>query len=167
MRRRLDIYVDAPTGQALRTKFGYVFETPAGGSYPAMANERRVVGGEPIVIEGPGGPIEAAPFHVRHGDIAALGYRFGAVAYTPDLNGVPPESLRWLEGLDLWIVDALRYAPHPSHWSLEETLAWIERLRPRRAVLTNLHTDLDYQTLRQRLPAGIEPAYDGMRLETL
>ena len=164
-RRRLDIYLDARAGEALRAKFGYVFATPPGGSYPAMANERRIVAGERIVIEGPGGVIETTPFHVQHGDISALGFRFGAVAYTPDLNGVPPDSLRWLEGLDLWIVDALRYAPHPSHWSLEETLAWIERLRPRRAVLTNLHTDLDYETLRRRLPDGVEPAYDGMRLE--
>ena len=78
---------------------------------------------------------------------------------------MPKHSLRWLEGLDLWIVDALRPTPHPSHWSLAETLDWIARLQPRRAVLTNLHTDLDYETLRQLLPEGVEPAYDGMRLE--
>ena len=79
--------------------------------------------------------------------------------------GFPPASRRFLEGLEVWIVDALRYAPHPSHFSLEEALAWIETMRPRRAILTNLHTDLDYETLRRRLPAGVVPAYDGMRIE--
>jgi phosphoribosyl 1,2-cyclic phosphate phosphodiesterase len=165
MRRRLDIYGDELTLRALRRKFAYVFETPHGSGYPPIANARGLTPGETIVIEGPGGPIEATPFEVAHGDISALGFRFGAVAYTPDLNGVPAHSLRWLEGLDLWIVDALRYTPHPSHWSLAETLDWVARLQPRRAVLTNLHTDLDYETLRQRLPEGVEPAYDGMRLE--
>jgi phosphoribosyl 1,2-cyclic phosphate phosphodiesterase len=165
MRRRLDLYADAPTLQALQRKFAYVFETPPGSGYPPIANARGLTPGEPIVIAGPGGPIEATPFEVAHGDIPALGLRFGGVAYTPDLNGVPAHSLRLLEGLDLWIVDALRYTPHPSHWSLAETLDWIARLQPRRAVLTNLHTDLDYETLRQRLPEGVEPAYDGMRLE--
>jgi phosphoribosyl 1,2-cyclic phosphate phosphodiesterase len=78
---------------------------------------------------------------------------------------VPEASRPWLEGLDVWILDALRYAPHPSHWSLDEALAGIEKMRPRRAVLTNLHIDLDYETLRRRLPPNVEPAYDGMRIE--
>ncbi len=86
--------------------------------------ERRIRAGEPIVVEGAGGPIEAIPFDLEHGDISALGFRFGGLAYTPDLNGVPEASRRWLEGLDVWIVDALRYAPHPSHWSLDDALAW-------------------------------------------
>ena len=165
MRRRLDIYVDEPTSQALRRKFAYVFETPRGSSYPPIALERRIHAGQRVAVEGPGGAIEATPFDLDHGEISALGFRFGGLAYTPDLNGVPPESERWLEGLDVWIVDALRYRRHPSHWSLDETLAAIEKLRPRRAVLTNLHIDLDYEALRRRLPEGIEPAYDGMRLE--
>ena len=138
MRRRLDIHVDAPTSEALRRKFGYIFETPPGSSYPPMAEERRIRAGEPIVVEGAGGPIEAMPFDLEHGDIGALGFRFGGLAYTPDLNGVPEASRRWLEGLDVWVVDALRYAPHPSHWSLDDALAGIETMRPRRAVLTNL-----------------------------
>ena len=165
MRRRLDIYADTTTSAALRRKFGYIFETPPGSSYPPMAEERRIRAGEPIVIEGAGGPIEAIPFDLDHGDIRALGFRFGGLAYTPDLNGVPEASRPWLEGLDVWIVDALRYAPHPSHWSLDEALAGIEKMRPRRAVLTNLHIDLDYEPLRRRLPPNVEPAYDGMRIE--
>ena len=81
------------------------------------------------------------------------------------LAGSPRRSRRWLAGLDLWIVDALRYTPHPSHFTVAEALDWIERLKPRRAILTNMHVDLDYATLRQQLPAGIEPAYDGLRIE--
>ena len=67
-----------------------------------------------------------------------------------------------LAGLDIWIVDALRYRPHPSHFSVEDALTWIERIKPRRAILTNLHSDLDYDALRARLPAHVEPAYDGL-----
>ena len=67
-----------------------------------------------------------------------------------------------LAGLDVWIVDALRYAPHPSHFSLADALAWIERLKPKRAILTNLHSDLDYEDAAARLPPHVEPAYDGI-----
>jgi phosphoribosyl 1,2-cyclic phosphate phosphodiesterase len=86
------------------------------------------------------------------------------MAYTPDIDGVPEASLPQLEGLDLWIVDALRRTPHPSHWSLSQTLEWIARMRPKRAVITNLHVDMDFDTLAKELPAGVEPAYDGMDL---
>ena len=86
------------------------------------------------------------------------------MAYTPDIDGVPEASLKYLEGLDLWIVDALRRTPHPSHWSLSQTLDWIARIKPHRAVITNLHVDMDYATLVAELPPGVEPAYDDMEL---
>jgi phosphoribosyl 1,2-cyclic phosphate phosphodiesterase len=165
MRMRIEMHMDVQTSDLVRGKFSYIFETPAGSSYPPIVDERRLTPGKVCVISGRGGPIAAMPFLLEHGDIPALGFRIGGLAYTPDLNGVPEASLPHLEGLDVWIIDALRYAPHPSHLSLDEALAWIERLRPRRAVLTNLHTDLDYETLRKRLPDHIEPAYDGMRIE--
>ncbi len=75
---------------------------------------------------------------------------------------MPAESIAALADLDVWIVDALRYRPHPSHFSLDDALAWIERLKPRRAILTNLHADLDYEVLRGKLPAHVVPAFDGM-----
>ncbi|MGH6851838.1 MAG: MBL fold metallo-hydrolase, partial [Methylocella sp.] len=115
-------------------------------------------------INGPGGPLDAVPFKLGHGEIDALGFRFGKAAYSPDLNAVPFESLGFLEGLDLWIVDALRYTPHPSHFSLPETLDWIAKLRPKRAILTNLHSDLDFARLKSELPENVEPAFDGMRI---
>ncbi len=165
MGRPIDVYLDASTSPLLRRKFGYVFETPPGSSYPPIAREKRIRAGEPVVVEGPGGPIEAIPFDLEHGETTALGFRIGGLAYTPDLNRAPAESRRFLEGLDVWIIDALRYRRHPSHLAVDEALALIETMRPRRAILTNLHVDLDYETLRRRLPEGVEPAYDGMRVE--
>ncbi len=165
MRKRIEIFMDEPTSAAVREKFGYIFATPPGGSYPPILRERRLTAGVACPVIGRGGTIDAIPFALVHGDIPALGFRIGDLAYTPDLNGIPEASLPFLEGLDVWIVDALRYTPHPSHFSLEETLGWIEKLRPRRAILTNLHTDLDYEILRRRLPETITPAYDGLRVE--
>ena len=92
----------------------------------------------------------------------SLGFRFGKLAYSCDLSGMPSASVAALAGLDVWIVDALRYRPHPSHFSLDDALAWIERLKPRRAILTNLHADLDYEAVRKAVPPHVEPAYDGM-----
>lgn len=164
MRRRIDMHMDEPTSQVVRNNFSYIFESPPGSQYPPLLNERRLIHGQPARIDGPGGPLEAWPFLLDHGEIEALGFRFGDVAYTPDLIKVPDDSLAFLEGLDLWIIDALRYTRHPSHLSVEEALELIARMKPRRAILTNLHTDLDYATLRAQLPASVEPAYDGMVL---
>jgi len=165
MRRRLDVHMNELTSLIVRRAFAYIFETPEGSSYPPIANELRLRAGKLCRIAGPGGAIEAMPFDLDHGEISALGFRFGALAYTPDVKQIPEASLPFLEGLDLWIIDALRYRPHPSHFSLDDALHWIERMRPRRAILTNLHTDLDYETLRTSLPAHVTPAYDGMRVE--
>jgi phosphoribosyl 1,2-cyclic phosphate phosphodiesterase len=118
-----------------------------------------------VTIQGEGGSIAALPVLQRHGDIDSLGFRFGRLAYSCDLNAMPDESAAALAGLDVWVVDALRYRPHPSHFSLADALAWIERIRPRRAILTNLHADLDYETLRRQLPPHVEPAYDGLKIE--
>jgi phosphoribosyl 1,2-cyclic phosphate phosphodiesterase len=158
------MWMDEATSADVRAKFGYIFETPPGSSYPALLNEARIAHGEPVRVDGPGGLIEAVPFRLNHGEIDALGLRFGDIAYTPDLNGIPDESLPCLENLDLWIVDALRYTRHPSHLSLAETLDWIARLKPKRAIITNMHIDLDYGRLAKEIPAGIVPAYDGMRI---
>lgn len=164
MRRRVDVYLDDVTEEALRARFGYIFETPPGSQYPPLMNVRRLEHGVETVVDGPGGPVAATPFRVNHGDMDALGFRIGGMAYTPDVVAVPDQSVPYLEDLDLWIIDALRYTRHPSHFSLEEALGWIERMKPRRAVLTNLHTDLDYDALSAELPKGVLAAYDGMRL---
>ncbi len=165
MRRRIDIHMDEATSLVVRNAFSYIFQSPDGSSYPPIANELRLAPGKLCRIDGPGGAVEAMPFDLDHGDIGALGLRFGKIAYTPDLKRIPEASLPFLEDLDMWIIDALRERPHPTHFSLDDALSWIETMRPRRAVLTNLHNDLDYETLRARLPAHVTPAYDGMRIE--
>jgi phosphoribosyl 1,2-cyclic phosphate phosphodiesterase len=164
-RRRVDVYADAPTSAILHARFGYCFTSPEGSEYPPIVTEHRIAAGAEVTIEAEGGAIAALPFTQLHGGGQTLGFRFGDLAYSCDVSGIPDESLKVLRDLDVWVVDALRRKPHPSHFSLEESLAWIERVRPRRAVLTNLHTDLDYETLRRSLPAGIEPAFDGMKIE--
>jgi phosphoribosyl 1,2-cyclic phosphate phosphodiesterase len=162
---RLDIHMDEPTALRVRDAFSYVFETPKGSSYPPMATDLRLRSGSPCKIEGQGGAIEATPFDLNHGEINALGFRIGNLAYTPDVKRIPAASRPLLEGLEVWIIDALRYRQHPSHFSLDEALAEIEAMRPKRAILTNLHTDLDYEALLKRLPEHIVPAYDGMRVD--
>ena len=106
-------------------------------------------------------------FDLTHGNIPALGYRIGASAYTPDVSDIPEASWSFLENLDLWIIDGLRYTGHPSHFSVSDALSWIARFKPKRAVITNMHSDLDYEVLRQSLPEGVIPAYDGMRLQVI
>jgi phosphoribosyl 1,2-cyclic phosphate phosphodiesterase len=164
-RRRIDVYLDEPTYQVVYFRFGYCFVKPPGSNYPPILNEHRIHAGKSVTIEGAGGPITALPFLQDHGDIASLGFRFGNTAYSSDVRDLAPESVAALAGLDLWIVDALRYTPHPSHFSVSEALVWIERIAPRRAILTNLHTDLDYEELRARLPPHVEPAFDGLKVE--
>jgi phosphoribosyl 1,2-cyclic phosphate phosphodiesterase len=146
----------------LSQRFGYCFETPPGSSYPPILNEHRITAGTPVEIRGEGGAIAVMPFLQDHGDLPSLGYRFGPVAYSSDLVDLPAESVPALAGLDLWIVDALRYKPHPSHFSVDQALEWIARIGPKRAILTNMHTDLDYAELKAKLPPHVEPAYDGL-----
>jgi phosphoribosyl 1,2-cyclic phosphate phosphodiesterase len=163
-RRRIDVFMDKVTGASMVHRFGYILQPSGGSLYPPLCNEHRIVDGQAFSIEGPGGSVDAVPFRLDHGDIEALGLRFGGIAYTPDLVAIPESSQEYLADLDLWIIDALRYAPHPTHLSLAQALDWIDRLKPRRAVLTNMHTDLDYATLLRELPPHVVPAYDGMRL---
>jgi phosphoribosyl 1,2-cyclic phosphate phosphodiesterase len=161
--RPVDVYMDEPTVRAMRIRFGYCFASPPGSDYPPIATERPLVAGRPITINGQGGPIDVLPVLQEHGGIASLGFRFGAAAYSADIKSLPDDSLASMAGLDVWVVDALRKSPHPSHFNLDEALAWIARVKPNRAILTNLHTDMDYDDLRRHLPAGVEPAFDGMR----
>lgn len=162
MRHRIDIHMDAPTADAVLLRFDYIFQTPPGSQYPPLLDFKPIEDGRACVINGAGGPVSGIPFRLRHGDIDALGFRFGNVAYTPDVVDIPDESLPYLEDLDVWIIDALQYRPHPSHFSLGEALEWIDRMKPRRAILTNLNTDLDFERLKSEIPAGVEPAWDGM-----
>ena len=163
-RQRVNVWIDEPTSRAMHARFGYCFMTPPGSEYPPILTEHRMVPGQTVSIAGQGGPIEALPVLQEHGDIPSLGFRFGNLAYSADIKSLSAESVAALAGLDVWIVDALRKAPHPSHFNLDEALDWIARVKPKRAILTNLHSDMDYAALRASLPAGVEPAYDGMKI---
>jgi len=163
-RQRIPVHMDAATKATMLRRFEYVFE--GAGGYPPIADPFPIPGfGKDWAIDGPSGAIPIVAFDQDHGEVRSLGFRFGPVAYSSDVAQIPEASFETLAGVDTWIVDALRITPHPSHAHLERTLQWVERLRPRRAILTNMHIDLDYAALLQSLPAGVEPAFDGMRFE--
>lgn len=164
MKRRIPLYTDAATGAVLRSRFDYCFVSPPGSGYPPIVEERPLEPGTRVTVDGPGGPVDALPFDMEHGRIRALGFRFGDVAYASDVSLMPESSIAALADLELLIIDALRYTPHPTHFTVDEALALIARVRPRRAVLTNLHTDLDYDTLAAELPEGVVPAFDGLSI---
>ncbi|MBM1311801.1 MBL fold metallo-hydrolase [Sulfitobacter mediterraneus] len=162
MRQRLPVWADEPTRAALLERFGYAFIRPEGSMYPPILDMHNIEGD--VTIEGAGGTLTFTPFLVNHGGMDALGFKMNNVAYLPDVASIPDDVWPHLQGLRCWIVDALRRDPHPTHSHLNQTLDWIKDMAPQEAVLTNMHNDLDYQTLRGELPAHISPAYDGMTL---
>ncbi len=161
-RERLAVWADGATQDALYSRFGYAFTQPAGSPYPPILDMHTIDGA--ITIDGAGGPLTLHPLRLNHGSIDALGFRVGGLAYTPDVVTIYPESWPMLQGLDLWIVDALRRKPHPTHAHLDMALDWIAQARPARAVLTNMHVDLDYATVAAETPDHVTPAHDGMVL---
>ena len=163
-RARIPVYFNRATGKDILSRFSYCFTAPPGSGYPPILDHKPIEAGESRTISGKGGPISLAPFLVQHGDIPSLGYRIGATAYLPDVSDIPAESLAALDNLDLWIIDGLRYAPHYSHFHVDRALSWIARMKPKRAIITNMHSDLDYEVLRKQLPDGVAPAFDGMRI---
>jgi phosphoribosyl 1,2-cyclic phosphate phosphodiesterase len=164
-RKRITVHADARTQTSLTRRFGYLFETPPGSAYPAILDLQPLQAGTTLAVVGAGGAIEALPMAVEHGpNYEALGFRFDGLGYVPDVSLLPPTAKAALAGLDLLILDCLRETPHPSHFSLSDALATIAELKPRRTVLTNLHADLDYNRLRNRLEPGIDVAFDGMRI---
>ncbi|AHM04450.1 Metal-dependent hydrolase of the beta-lactamase superfamily I, PhnP protein [Roseibacterium elongatum DSM 19469] len=162
MRQRLPVWADGATQNDLLNRFGYAFVQPAGSAYPPILDLNSITGD--VVIDGPGGPVTLTPFEVTHGNIHALGFRIGDLAYLPDVSDIPEDAWPVLEGLDCWVLDALRRTPHPSHAHLDKSLEWIARAAPRRAILTNMHIDLDYRTVLNETPAHITPAHDGMMI---
>lgn len=163
-RRRIDVWMDAATRASLTRRFGYIFESE--GHYPAIANPHAAPAfGASMRVDGPSGPIPVTTFDQDHGGIRSLGYRFGSVAYSSDVVGLPEASFEALRDLDVWILDALRYTRHPTHAHVDLALEWIARVKPKRAILTNMHIDLDFADLARRLPPGVEPAVDGLRIE--
>ena len=160
----LPIYANGETLAALKRIYLYAFDgrpIPKGYFRP-----------DPHVVDGPFtlGDLEIVPLPLPHGQMMTTGYLFvqngqKRLAYLSDCKEIPAEAVARVRGVDVVVLDALRYTPHPSHAHVGQTLEWIARVKPRRAILTNLHVDLDYETLRRELPAGVEPAFDGMKIE--
>lgn len=165
LRRPIDVWMDKPTRAIVMAPFGYCFHQAPDSSYPAFCTEKKLIPHEPFSIDGPGGTVTINTLIAEHGDINALGVRINNAVYLPDMKQIShPDSVRMLSDVQVLIVDALRYNPHPSHLNLEESLAFIEKVNPERAILTNMHGDLDYQTIKQKLPPGVEPGFDGLRV---
>jgi phosphoribosyl 1,2-cyclic phosphate phosphodiesterase len=159
--RPVPAYADAPTLAVLEKRFSYAVSTVTmdRGLYnPILA---------PQLIDGPLtiGDLEIGVFEQKHGNGTSLGLRFGGFGYSTDAVALDEMAFAALEGVEVWVVDATREEPHPSHAHLERTLEWIARLRPRRAYLTHMNHTMDYDRLRSILPAGVEPAYDGLVIE--
>lgn len=160
IRRRLPVWADGATQDALLSRFGYAFVQPEGSSYPPILDLHTIDGD--VTIDGAGGPITLTPFEVKHGSIHALGFRVGDLAYLPDVSDIPGAAWAVLGGLDCFIIDALRRTPHPTHAHLAQALDWLEQSGARRGVLTDLHIDMDYDDVAAETPDHIVPAYDGM-----
>jgi len=161
----LDVHADADALAILTHRFDYCFAPlpPGGNIYarPALT---------PCIINGPFrvGSIDVIPFAQDHGFSNSLGFRFGRIAYSTDVVRLSDEAFEVLEGVETWVVDCVRLEPpHPVHAHWEITRGWIERLRPKRAILTHMNHMMDYDTLCRLLPDGVEPAYDGMVIEAI
>jgi phosphoribosyl 1,2-cyclic phosphate phosphodiesterase len=162
----IDIYADSPTMARLHQAFGYCFETPEGSSYPPILKAHIIDHSQPINVDGDGGIIVLEPLAQIHGDIISLGFRVGNIAYCSDVSDFPPDTVGKLADLDTLVIDALQYRYHPSHLSVGQALEWIERLKPRQAVLTHMHVPLDYERISNETPSHVMPAFDGMTVET-
>ena len=162
MRKRVPVWADEATQRTLVSRFGYAFVQPKGSLYRPILEMNNLNG--PVTVSGAGGEITFEPFLVEHGGIMANGFRMGGVAYLPDVSGMTDDSWKAVQGLDIWIVDALRREPHPTHSHLAQTLEWIEKAAPKQAVLTNMHIDLDYETVLAETPDHVDVAYDGKQI---
>ena len=159
-RERIQAWMDVATRDALVPRFPYIFESQMG--YPAILELNEIPGhGARWSVDGAGGSVPVVTFDQGHGPIRAVGYRMGSIAYSSDIDALDEAAFEALTGCKLWIVDALRWTKHPTHSHVDLTLEWIARSGVDRAVLTNLHIDLDYNALSALLPANVEVGFDG------
>jgi len=158
MKKRVDIYADRKTLDMLENRFDYIFASKE--NYPAICK-----GHEIDLSSFEIGALNIQPFTQIHGQNTSLGFHLNRIAYSTDFNAIPEESDEHLYNLDLWVVDALRPEPHPTHSHLEQTLQLIEKYKPKKAILTHMAWEMDYETVKAGLPDYIEPAYDGLVIE--
>jgi phosphoribosyl 1,2-cyclic phosphate phosphodiesterase len=157
----IPLWADAMTLAEIRRRFGYVFSPPTDpGRFSRPALEPHEITGR-FAIRG----VPITPFAQNHGYCTTLGLRIGAMAYSTDVTELDEAAFVALAGIELWIVDCMRRAPHPTHSDLRKTLGWIAQLHPRRAILTHMDHTLDYRRLSSELPEGVEPGRDGLVIE--
>jgi phosphoribosyl 1,2-cyclic phosphate phosphodiesterase len=161
MKRPIPLYAVAETMREIARRFDYVVQPAAtpDSFYKPMVVQHVIDGA--FAIAG----IPVVPFEQDHGFGRTTGLRIGDIGYSTDVVEMDEAGFRSLEGVDVWIVDCLRYEAHPTHSHLAKTLGWIARVRPRRAVLTHMDVQLDYATLSRELPEGVEPGYDGLTID--
>ena len=166
MRKRIPTYMDAHTKTFVFNRFNYCFEMPEGRVHPAILELQPLIkSGDFFAIEGPGGSIDITTLGLSHGPTPSLGFIFdGKTVYTPDVWGIADDVLNLIESPEIWIVDALRYSSHPTHAHVDKSLSWLAKTKTRKAVLTNLHIDMDFDVLEKETLAGQCVAHDGMKL---
>jgi len=156
------LYCEENVERQIRTSFNYAFNPPDPKAHqfaiPRLSFER--IGLEPFEVLG----LAIQPIRLLHGELPLLGFRLGDVAYCTDVSHIPDESWPLLEGLDVLILDALRETPHPTHFSVGQSLEVVERVKPRRAYFTHISHRLDHEATTARLPDGVELAYDGLQI---
>ncbi|TCZ66918.1 MBL fold metallo-hydrolase [Roseicella aquatilis] len=161
LKRSVDAFGTRLTLQKLDERFDYAFIGPTEFFFRPALEPRPIAYGEHFETAG----MTVHALRQDHGVMETLGLRVGDFAYSTDVVQLPEESLAALEGLDTWVVGCFQYRAHHVHANLERVLDWVARLRPRRTVLTHMSTAMDYGRLLRELPAGVEPAYDGLVLE--
>jgi phosphoribosyl 1,2-cyclic phosphate phosphodiesterase len=158
----LDVFGTYVTLAELRSRFDYAFHPPGPqGFFRPSLTARPVAPGEVVDMGG----LTVRVMRQDHRVMETLGFRIGRFAYSTDLVTMPEESFAALRDLDTWVVGCFQRAPHPVHAHIDLVRDWAARLRPRRTVLTHMGMDLDWSWMRANLPDGIEPGFDGMRLE--
>ena len=161
-RAKLPVYADRQTRKRLQEGFGYIFKKPEGSNYPAILDLNEL--SDPTKINGDGGTIVFEPLQVKHGDIDALGFKIGNLAYIPDVSEIYKNTWSKIFGIKTLVIDALRYDPHPSHSHVAQTLEWIEKLEPEHAYLINLNIELDYQKLSGQVPKNVTVCHDMLKI---
>tara|TARA_B110000240_G_scaffold197725_1_gene254085 strand:+ start:1037 stop:1828 length:792 start_codon:yes stop_codon:yes gene_type:complete len=161
MQKRLQVYASKQTKKSILGRFEYAFKTPFGSPYPPILDMNDLP--KNLQIHGPGGTIDFTTFDVEHGNILVSAIKVNNILYTPDISALKNDDE--IKNLDYWILDSLRYKPHLSHINLEEALELINKYKPKRSILTNLHVDLDYTTLLNETPDNVVPAHDGLQIK--
>lgn len=166
MKKQIPTYMDSHTKTHVFERFNYCFEMPEGRVHPPiLALQDLISDGHVTKVDGPGGEVNIQTLEVSHGPTPSLGFLFdGKLAYIPDVWSIDDDVIERLSNIDCWIVDALRYSSHPTHANADKTLSWLAQAQVKSAILTNLHIDMDYQTLCEELPPITKPAYDGLRV---